>query len=414
MTLASFRDRLLPIALSQAAGLACGIIGVRLTTKWVAPEAYGHYGVFFTLASLGMWVMHAGVIKGVNRLWAGSAAPRALLRESRRAMLGRRAIWFLVLTLGLVALTEPERWPAYWPVLAAAAFALSAMSVYQGILQATRSHWADLTVTIAGSATRSLLPPLAYAWSNGSGWWMRLGFLAHALTAALVSRLWVHHQLKDKPPEPAATNQLSGAFLGRWFLVLSLAHWALNGINRWVAAAIDPAFAGHFTLASNIAMIPTSMFGVIVLQFFQPGLYSLPHDTTTALRALMRRVDLIAVGYTVVAAAGIAGVRWLAPLLVGTLIDEKYLPSIPLIAPAGAFILATLLTQIFQLLLLASRREAACGPVEVVCAATLITGCVVAAKVWGTQGFQTWLYLSPLVPWLVARAGMRRRLEATA
>ncbi|WP_404420593.1 lipopolysaccharide biosynthesis protein [Nibricoccus sp. IMCC34717] len=412
MTFATFRDRLLPISLSQGVGLACGILSVRFTTHWISPEELGRYGVFITLASLGMWVFHAGVARGVNRLWAASPDRRGLLREARQALGGKRAVWFCLATLALCALAEPQRWPVHWPALVLAALGLSVLSILQGALQATRSHWADLSVSTFASSFRSLLPPILFLLSGGSALAMRAGFLSHAVVASLVAAFWIQRQLG--PPAPAAKpsqRQLDESWLGRWFLVLSLAAWALNGLNRWVAAGFfPPAFAGHFTLASNISMIPTSMFGVIVVQFFQPGLYSLSHDTAAGRRAIARRTDLIALGYTATALGGLAVVRWLVPSCVGVLIDERYLPSLPLIFASGCFITAILLLNLFQLQLLAARREGECGPVEITSASFLVGGCVAGAWLGGESGFLASLYLAPLVPWLLTRPLMRRRL----
>jgi O-antigen/teichoic acid export membrane protein len=413
MTFTAFRDRLLPISLSQGIGLACGILSVRLTTHWISPEELGRYGLFLTLSSLGMWVFHAGVARGVNRLWASSQDKRGLLREAFTSFGGRRAVWFGMVTLALCALTEPDDWPLHWPLLALSALGLSVLAILQGALQSTRSHWADLTVTASASSLRSLLPPVLFLLSGGSALAMRAGFLGHALLATLVSAFWIRFQLA--PATPPGSRQLDDAWLGRWFLVLSLAAWVLNGLNRWVAAAFfPPAFVGYFTLASNISMIPTSMFGIIVVQFFQPGLYSLSHDTAAGRAAIARRTDLIALGYTATALGGLTFIRSLVPFCVGPWIEERYLPALPLIFASGCFIMAIMLLNLFQLQLLAARRENACGPVEIGSAGLLVLGCCGGAWLAGESGFLLSLYAAPLVPWFITRPLLRRRLALAA
>ena len=92
---AHFRDRLLPITLSQAVGFLCGLAGVKIATRLVSPADYGAYGVFLTFTPLGIWVVHAGLIKFTARHWAASPNRGALLREVLRAS-GRKLPWLAI------------------------------------------------------------------------------------------------------------------------------------------------------------------------------------------------------------------------------------------------------------------------------------------------------------------------------
>jgi hypothetical protein len=105
--------------------------------------------------------------------------------------------------------------------------------------------------------------------------------------------------------------------------------------------------------------------------------------------------------------AGLAGLHFVAPLLVGPLIRESYRPALVFLLPAGAFALAITTGLFYHTLLLAGKREAACGPVELTAAGVLIAGSVGAAAI-GQQWFLRWMLVSPLVPWLVSRPLVRR------
>ena len=73
------RLRLIPIALAQAFGVGCGVAGVKVNSSLVPPEVLGVYGVFLTLAPIGMWVVHAGLLKFTVRHWASATSRPALL-----------------------------------------------------------------------------------------------------------------------------------------------------------------------------------------------------------------------------------------------------------------------------------------------------------------------------------------------
>ena len=70
LTPADVSHRLLPILLSQAVGLGCGIFGVKLTSAWVSPTDLGALGVFMTLAAIGASVFFAAEVKFISRYWA--------------------------------------------------------------------------------------------------------------------------------------------------------------------------------------------------------------------------------------------------------------------------------------------------------------------------------------------------------
>jgi O-antigen/teichoic acid export membrane protein len=415
LTAASFRDRLLPIALSQGVGLVCGVVGVKFVSRLVPPADYGVYGVFISFTPLGMWVVHAGLLKFVARHWAESRDRRGLLGEVLRA--GARKIpWLAVATLGAVFTFFPERWALGGGLLFAAALMLSLLMLVQTALQAARAHWRDLGVSSFASIARTALPPLFYVFAGGTAPLLMGGFALYAFLAASVAWLFLRHHIHTSAPEAPANQttspQLSAVYDGPLFVGLAIAGWMLTAVNRWIVAGFFGAeAAGFFTLASTLTLIVTAMIGVIFLQYFQPALFALPYATTRERQALARRVDQLALAYTSVALAGVLVLHGGTPWLIGPFIAESYRPMLGYVAGAGCFGVATTAAQFFSVMLLATRRETGCGPIELSAAALLIGGGVLSAAVGGETWFLRWLLVTPLTPWVLNRALARRYLR---
>ena len=102
------------------------------------------------------------------------------------------------------------------------------------------------------------------------------------------------------------------------------------------------------------------------------------------------------------ALAGVVALRLVAPWLVGPLISEKYRPALDMILAAGCFGAAMTTAQFYHTMLLAGRREKACGPVDSTTALLLAGGGVTAALV-GERWFLLWLVATPVIPWIASR-----------
>lgn len=411
VTREEFRAHLLPIGLAQLVGLACGLIGVRLNSALVAPADYGLYGIFTSLAPAGMWVIYSGLNAALARLWASSDNPPALLR----AVLGhswRRVGWMLLLAGGTSCLAAREHWIGFAACLFAALLLLGLAQYAHTVLQASRQHWRDLTLSVNESVTRTGFPPLLY-WLVGAGpLTLTGGFVLHSAASLLAATWLLRGALRDAvQARPAA---LPPVFLGSMFLSLAATGWVIGGMNRWVAAGFfGSETAGYFTLATNLAAIAPSMLGTILVLWQQPRWFAAPHAAPEERRALAARVDRIAAAYTLGGVALAAALRLALPYLVGPLIDARYGPALDWVLGAGCFVVATTTGRFYNTLLFAVRREATAVPLELTAAAVYVAGSL-AAAVAGTGTFQVWLVATPLIPWLVNRPLARRRLEATA
>jgi len=405
------RARFIPIVLAQVFGFACGVVGVQLNSHLIPPELLGDYGVFLSFAPMGMWVVHAGLVKYVARHWAADASIE-LLKKVATAW-AKRLPWLAGATGAaalLMATSAAAAAPGLWLVLFTSASLLSLAALMQAGLQARRAHWRDGAVAAVGSLSRTFVPPLLFLILGGTDLALRLGFCAHALAIA-VAGAWALHPVRRSAPSgssPSSAGAISPIYEGPLFIALAVASWALTGINRWLVAGFyGETEAGYFTLAGNAAAIAPTIVGVVLMQYFQPGLFTLGDGPAAARPTLARRVDKIALAYNVLAFAAVFAVAGVAPFLVGPWISVAYQPALVWVLPAGCFAISTMTALIYHTLLLAGRRERACAPLDLATAGTLAVGCLAAAAA-GPTWLARWLVVTPLIPWILTRPLARR------
>jgi len=396
--------RILPIAMSQTVGVACGLIGVRIVSRIVPPAALGTYGVFLTFTTMGASFFHAGVVKFVGRHWARHFLQRVFVRTVTQAWL-RKLPWLILGTLvAALALQRagPTGFVETWPPLLVATVGLSIGAVSQMALQSIRRNWSDFVVSASGSITRTFAPPLVFLAAHGAIAALYFGFCVHALCVSILGILRLK-PFRANSAEPIDAN-LSAVYEGPLFFILSLAGWVLMGLNRWVAVEVfGDTIGGYYTLAGNIAQIIAAVLGAMSVQFLQPRLYALADEGTDAAhRKLARWVDFAAIAVAITGVVALLVLRLIAPYLVGPLIDQKYLLTLEWLVPAGCFGLAIVVGQFFHIMLLAGRRERACAPVDLSMAAILIAGSIITAEI-SRICFQTWLLTTPLLVLLLNR-----------
>ncbi|MCF3648810.1 lipopolysaccharide biosynthesis protein [Synoicihabitans lomoniglobus] len=398
---------MIPILAAQAVGLACGLAGVRVNSSLLPPEVLGLYGLFLTLIPLGNGVVFAGVTRFVVRHWAAASDRPAFVGLVGRAW-QRRLGWLALAGVGTgVAMWGMGLNPGIGSAVAvgAAVFLSTALisvgAMAQSALQADRQHWRDLAVSAAGSVTRTFLPPVLFTLAGGAVLSLWTGFTLHAAVLAGMGGWLLLGRGIWRQPAPS-TAKLPPAYEGGMFVVLSLMGWMVMGANRWfIAGYFDAATIGYFVLASGVGLLP-AMVCTALLQYAQPGWFALGDGSAEDRRRMTRQVDLVAIGFTVAAVAGLLGLTALGPWLIGPLIAPDYAPALAWILPTGCFGLTLGLKSLFHTQLLASHREAACAPAEITGSVILLMGGWWCARL-GPEAFSNWLIASPLVALVVVR-----------
>lgn len=405
------RQRLLPIFFAQAVGLACGLIGVRLTSHLVDPADYGVYGVFVSLASIGVGVVYAGLVKFVSRYWQGASDRAGLLHEMALGTL-RKAPWLLAVCLGATLLAARGHLVVFGTMLFASAFLLALTQLAQSALQAAREHWRDLGVSAGLSITRSFLPPLLYGLTGAGVAALLGGFVLHGLTGLILGSLALRRWWRA--PEKSGSPILTAIYDGPQFVILAAVGWTLLGMNRWLVAwRFGSETAGYFTLASNIGILLPTILGTMMLQYFQPQWFAVVVDHPETPRKLLQQVDRVALIYMLAALGVVIGLHFSMPFLIGPLVSARYLPAAAFVLGIGCWGVSLSLGIFYHAILLAARREQACSVVDLSGAVCLILGSTISVGI-GMACFKGWLAVSPLVPWLVNRTLARRALLSSS
>ncbi len=407
-----FFSRLTPVVLTQSAGLACGIIGVKLASQYVPPNILGAYGIFMSFTTLGMWVVHAGLLKYVTRHWAAAQSKASFLRQMV-ALWFAKLPWIVLGSLGAVLaiakLTDQSSW-GLLPSMLIISGVLSLVAMGQTALQVNREHWTDFGVSAIGSMTRTFLP-LGLFLLLGSAAGLYAGLTLHILVGLSLVAWVMRRYWRGSKKLGAANLAVDRIYTGSYFTMLALAGWALAGANRWVVAGnFGNIEAGYFTLASNIALIVPTFAGTVMTQLFQPGLFAMGDGITANNRQpLLHRVDAIAAAFCTLSITGILVLNYILPWLIGPLIHINYSAALHWVLPVGLFGTAMIMGQFYHTLLLAARMEKSCAPVDLTTAGILIGGSVLAAA-GGKEIFTKWLLFTPLIPWVITRTLARRFL----
>lgn len=406
------RQRVLPILASQAVGFACGLLGVRLTSSFVLPADYGLYGVFITLTPLGMTVVYGGLIKYASREWPVTGDRRDVLRIVFGAA-ARKFPWLVLATLA-AAFAVPTSQPAtFAAALLVSASLLFVVQLTQTVLQSAREHWADFVLSSLASATRAFGPPLLYLATAAGLSALLAGFSLHALVVAVMAALLLRRWWRQPASAPGAAP-LGPVYGGSMFMLLAAVGWVQTGWHRWIVAwFLGAETSGQFVLASNLGALLPSMLGVMALQFFQPGWFTAEVATVEDRRRLLRRVDQVALLYTLAGLALSAGVHLAMPLLIGTLIGPAYTPAAAYVLGTGCLATAMTTGIFYHVALLAARRERACGMTDLSGALCFAIGGLAAIAAGGTW-LNAWLWASPIVPWIANRTVARQSVLAAA
>lgn len=412
-----FLSRLTPVLLTQTTGLACGIMGVKLASQYVPPNVLGDYGIFMSFTTLGMWVVHAGLIKYVTRHWAAAESKASFLRQMV-ALWWAKLPWIVLGSLGAILaiaqLTNQNSW-GLLPSMLIISGVLSLVAMGHTALQVNREHWRDFGISAMGSLTRTFLP-LGLFLMIGSAAGLYAGLTLHILVGLCLVAWVMRRYWRSSPQTDTKSIQVDQIYTGSYFTILALAGWALSGANRWVVAGnFGNIEAGYFTLASNIALIVPTIAGTVITQLFQPGLFTMGDNITSTNRGqLLHRVDVIAAAFCGLSIAGILTLNYILPWLIGPLIHFNYNASLHWVLPVGLFGTAIIISQYYHTLLLAARMEKSCAPVDLTTAGLLIGGSLLAA-LGGKEMFTKWLVCTPLIPWTITRTLARRYLfDSTA
>jgi O-antigen/teichoic acid export membrane protein len=266
-----------------------------------------------------------------------------------------------------------------------------------------------LGLNLATTGARTILPLLIGWMTSMSLLMLSLGFALHGLVIVAVvlwlGRDWSRESATAKTPE----WQRELRDYGRPFVLLGVGTWALQHLDRFIAAhGFGLTAAGELQLALGLGVILPTMVVNLLMQLFFPAVFRQADAARTESdwRAIACRCDQMTAGLVVVSLAGLGVLHVIAPWLQGWLISAKYAGALPLLFPAGCAMLTMQVNQ-FQYLLLQGRHNST-GMVKVmlVVAGVKSVGAVIAAAIsW--SAFLGWMIASVPVCALIGRQMIR-------
>ena len=409
--------RLLPVFLSQSSAVVLGLVGVKLVSQFVTPELNRSFNLFVTFAPIGYLITHSGLFNHALRYWQ---------REGESAGSYTRFLWdqslarlkylapLLGIVCGVMAIRDRD-WIWLWamfPLGLLSNFALILQSIALGVLSADKRLWDVLVVNLVTGVARVGLPIGLALMSEVTFFNLGLGFAVHgAIVIALV--VAVFRFGIGAPPPSIETAQKWHQELrdyGRPFLWLGIGGWLLQYADRFI---VDHFFgkveAGLFGYAANIgSMIPVLATGG-VMQLAFPGIFRRSDEARTPAdwKRIARLCDGATLAFVGLTFGGLLFFVWIAPRLVGPLIDPAYARSISMVLPSGMAMAALQINQFYGLLFLGRHNSAALVKLMLLIPAIKTLGSIVAAY-YSWSAFLGWLMLSFVLSGLSAVFFIRR------
>lgn len=407
---------LIPIVGNQLVVLALGLIGMKLISHFVPAVLNGYYGIFVTLAQISMLVTHSDVTNHATRYWQ---------RETTRPGTYARFLWtvswrkvgllapLLLVILLIRAWTQQEMiWLWMFPFLLLSNFGLTFNAIGTGVLNADRKPWHVLLLSSVGTTARVFLPIGLGLLTQMNFAALSIGYTLHGIIIIVCLVMILHEVIGAPPPAGDLVRKWMQELksYGRPFLFLGIGAWLLLHVDRWIVDQFyEKARVGFFTYAANLGAIIPTITATAMMQAFFPGIFRRADlaQTPADWRKIAIRCDQLTVGFVVLSVTGLVALHFLAPLLLGSLIDEKYAPVLPMIVPAGLVMLNSQINQFYYLLLQGQHNSAGMVWVMLVVAAVKTLGGIVAAALsW--EAFLGWLILAPLVCGWAGRTAILR------
>jgi O-antigen/teichoic acid export membrane protein len=430
----------IPIIGNQIISLLLGLVGMRLISHHVLPAVNSDYGLFLSLAQVGMLITHSGILNHATRYWQrekAEAAGGGYIRFLWRAV-WRGTLLLAVLLLVICGITAAKEknwvWMLVFPFLFLGNVGLTFNGVGTGVLNADGKPWRFLVLNLVGTVARVILPiallvtlvgnlnvsqngiaappangePLQRSAVHASSFLaLSAGYAGHGLVIVGMCIALFHWARRSSPASEAKwqawTRELRE--YGRPFMFLGIGTWLTLNIDRWIAAQFfDKDRSGYFNFALLLGAIIPQMTVTAMIQFFFPSIFreSDRAKNPADWRRIAARCDALTVAFVVLSVAGLAVLHFAAPRLPEFLLSSKYALALPMIIPAGLVMVNSQVNQ-FHYLLLQGQHDSA-GMVWVMLTTSAIKsigGIAAAAISW--EAFIAWLVLAPVVGAAVGR-----------
>ncbi len=271
------------IGLGQAATVLGAVVGVRILTGILTPQAYGELALGMTMATLVTQTVLGPLSNGATRFFspaieAGAsrsylAAVRSLLRRAT----GGIVLFTLVACLGLVA-TGHAAWVGL--VVAAASFGLVSgyNSVLNGMQNAARQRAVVALHQAMASCARFLLAAGMVLWLGASSTTAMVGYVAAILLVLASQKRFFHCTLWSQDQARARAQALDQ---DRWrtamlsyawpFITWAFLEWARLASGRWgLQIFCTTREVGLYAVLYQLGYYPLTLFTQLATSFLAP------------------------------------------------------------------------------------------------------------------------------------------------
>lgn len=285
----SVRGEMAWVLVGQVAAASGGIVGVRLLTHWLPPEAYGQLALGLTLTTLVQQSILSPLTGAGLRFYSAARSAGELgefLEALKRGM--RFAVGFIVaLFLFGIAIVSLKKYWDWIPIVG----------------------WCMVFALLSGfSATLSGMQNAArqrviVAWHDGFGIWLRFlvgtaavillgahasnALVGYALAALIVfvSQYWCFNRslLSDKSgvPDPNKIEKWWRAIVsyGWPFATFGIFVWAQSASERWALQVFgDTAQVAQYAVLYQLGYYPVTMLGGMLMQLLSPIIFQIAGD----------------------------------------------------------------------------------------------------------------------------------------
>ncbi len=275
----------------QAVAILGAVVGVRLLTEALDPNAYGELMLGLTLATLVNQTLLGGPLgAGISRFFALASEKSALPGYAHAALVlaGMGALAAVLLGAAIVGALWASGQGAWVPLAAAAlAYALLAgfVAVASAVQTAARRR---AVVALHRSAETWLRFALAAALAWGLGGSSTAAMVGYALALALVlgSQLIFLRRLTPGFDRHAAARWRRDIGAYSWpFMTWGVVAWLQLASDRWALQLLDSTHAlGLFGVVYQLGFYPMTLAAGVVVQFIVPFVYQFAGDGTEAPR----------------------------------------------------------------------------------------------------------------------------------
>jgi O-antigen/teichoic acid export membrane protein len=406
------------IGLGQAVAVLGAMVGVRILTGVLPPEAYGKLALGLTAATFVNQTILGPLGSGATRFFAPAreagtlrsylAAVRSLLVRAT----GEILLLGFILCAGLTVAGRPQ-----WITLGLAALCFALLSGYNAVLSGIQNAARQRAVVALHQAlaswSRFLLAAGMVLWLGASSTLAMLGY-ALAMALVLTSQGWFFRRtLLSKPQLPPAADTLRQDWAGKIFTyawplaVWGIPTWGQFVSDRWALQLFaSTEDVGRYVVLYQLGYYPITIATNLVIQLVAPMFYQRAGDASAPSRlqhvyGLNRKLTLAALAGTAVAVLLAYGlhepifrflvapqyreVSWMFPgiVLVGGLFASGQLAAVSLLSGAQtrALILPKVVTALVGVLL-NTVGAACCGMLGVVIAMAIAAAIYLFWLLW--------------------------------